>query len=346
MALRGVSTSDWHLDGGLTRMFPLNAVDKQLKEIEKVFQYCVENDIRHLFMPGDLSDKARICEATFIALVTLLLRYDKYLSFYYTLGNHDVAHVGKTSIDVLKIFADSGVFKNVHLFSKPEVLDIEGVQVGFVPFPFKAAPVTDCAKLIFAHIEEAGAMGDYGTPLKSASVVLEREPDDYVVSGHLHTYQVLKKQRVLYNGALYQKTFGENPAKGFVDFQAKYKGDELLVRHTFVPSKPAFLLETLKIEDSADWDKIEAGDHRFYRIYLGEGVVAPKDLIRNFPNVIQVNGTTYRGKGTVEDKADVGSIPKITPLTGLVEFLMRYDLTKSETKRAVAMVREAIQQLN
>jgi hypothetical protein len=296
-------------------------------------------------MPGDLADKARISEVTFIALVTLLMKYDKYLSFYYTLGNHDVAHIGKTSIDVLKIFADSGVFKNVHLFSKPEVLHIDGVDVGFVPFPFKAAPVTDRAKLIFAHVEETGAIGDYGTPLKSSSVGVERESDDYVISGHLHTYQVMKKQRVLYNGALYQKTFGESPSKGFIEFQSKYRGDELLVKHNFIASRPAFLLETLKIEDSSDWDKLESGDHRFYRIYLGEGVVAPKDLIKDYPNVIQVNGTTYRGTTTPEDKVSSDSIPKITPLTGLIEFLSKYDLSKAETKKAVGMVKEAIEQL-
>ena len=346
MSLRFVSSSDWHLDGGLTRLFPLNAMEKQFREVEKVFQHCTENDVRHLFMPGDISDKARISEATFIAFVTLLLKYDKYLSFYYTLGNHDVAHVGKTSIDVLKVFADSGVFKHVHLFSTPEVLEIEGVDVGFVPFPHKEAPKTKRPKIVFAHVEETGAIGDYGTPLRHASVTLKRDKRDYVVSGHLHTYQHLKKQRVLYNGALYQKTFGESTAKGFVECEAKYRDGELLVRHDFVASKPSFLLETLKIEDVNDWDKVEAGDHKFYRLYLGDGVVAPKDLVRNFPNVIQVNGTTYRGNGNVEEKASIDSMPKITPLTGLVDFLMRFDLTKTEIKQAVGLVKEAIRSMN
>jgi hypothetical protein len=61
-------------------------------------------------------------------LVTMLLRFDKYVSFYYGYGNHDVAHVGKTSTDVLKVFADSGVFKNVHLYSAPEVFEVDGVN--------------------------------------------------------------------------------------------------------------------------------------------------------------------------------------------------------------------------
>ena len=342
--LRGVSTSDWHLDGGLLRFFPLKALDKQLAEIDKVFRHCVENDVRHVFMPGDIADKARISETTFIALVTMLMRYDKCLSFYYSYGNHDVAHVGKTSTDVLKVFADSGVFKNVHLFSTPEVMEIDGVDVGFVPFPHTAAPKSKRPKLIFAHVEEPGAIGDYGVPLKSASVKVERGKQDYVISGHLHTYQLLKQRRVLYNGAPYQKTFGESHNKGFIEFQAKYRDGELLVKHDFVNTKPAFRLDTVKIETADDWEKLEAGEHVFYRLYLGEGVVAPKGVVRDFPNIIQINGTSYRGK-SVEEKVSADKVPKVTPLTGLIDFLYRYELPKSEVKQAVGMVKDAMREL-
>lgn len=343
--LRGISTSDWHLDGGLTRVFPIKSLEKQLNEIRKVFQYAIENDIRHIFMPGDLSDKARLSEATLIALISMLLQFDKYVSFYYTLGNHDVAHVGKTSLDVLKVFADSGVFKNVHLFSAPEVRVIDGVEVGFVPYPHKALPKSKKPRLIFAHIEESGAVGDYGVALKSAHMTVDRTPEDFVISGHLHTYQFLKNKRTLYNGALYQKTFGESINKGFVEFQAKYREGDLLVKHEFINTKPGFRLDTLKIEAREDWEQLEKGEHVFYRIYLGEGVVTPKDIVREYPNIIQINGSTYRGQAVVEDKVDAASIPKITALTGLREFLLRYELTKPEMKRAVKMVREAINEI-
>ena len=345
--LRGISTSDWHLDGGLVRFFPLTALEKQFAELEKIFVYAVENDIHHIFMPGDLSDKARLSEATFIALVALLMKYDRYITFYYSLGNHDVAHVGKTSLDVLKVFADAGAFKNVHLFTTPEVMDIDGVDVAFVPFPHTKAPKTDRPKLVFAHVEEAGAMGDYGVPLKHATMKLLRDKRDYVFSGHLHTHQILKAARMAYNGAPYQKTFGESPNKGFIEFQSKYQDGKILVKQNFVDNKPGFRLDTLKIEASEDWDKLEKGEHVFYRVYLGEGVVAPKNITMEFPNIVQINGSSCRGGGAMElDIVSKDDIPKITPLTGLIEFLHKHDLTKHEVKRAVAMVKEAIQQLN
>ena len=118
------------------------------------------------------------------------------------------------------------------------------------------------------------------------------------------------------------------------------------MRSSHVATKPSFRHDTITIEESRDWEKLEKGEHVFYRIYLGEGVVAPKNIVREFPNIVQLNGTTYRGKVTIEEKASVDDIPKITPLTGLIDFLHRYELSKSEVKRAVGLVKEAMRELS
>lgn len=347
--LRGVSTSDWHLSGGLSTIFPTKALQKQMFEIEKCFKYCVENDIRHMFMPGDISDKARLDEDTFIALVTLLLKYDKYISFYYILGNHDFAQVGRTAIDVLRVFAENGGFQNVHIISKPEVRVIDGVEVGFVPFPFKQLEdPTKKPKLLFAHIEESGAIGDNGHPLKSHHIKLFRSPKDFVFSGHLHTHQVLKDRRIVFNGAPYQKNFGEQGKKGFVEFKARYSQGELQVKHTFVNTRPEFTLVNKAINDSAEWDTLEQNENLLYKITLGEGVVAPKGITKDFPNIIMLNGVSYKGRSNIDtsEKMSATDIPKITPLTGLVKYLKKYEVDGPEIKRAVAMVKEAIVFIN
>jgi DNA repair exonuclease SbcCD nuclease subunit len=344
--LRGVSTSDWHLDGGLSNVFKEKALPKMLHELDKIFKYCVENDIHHLFMSGDISDKARLDEETFIALVTLLLKYDQYVNFYYLLGNHDVAHVGRTSIDVLRIFAENGGLKNVRIFSKPEVITIDGIEVGFVPFPYTQLETKDkTPKLIFAHIEEAGAIGDNGHPLKSQHLKLLRSKDDFVFSGHLHTYQVMKDRRIVFQGAPYQKNFGEQGKKGFVEFKARYSRDgDLQVKPTFVDNRPEFTLINLAINEDADFDKIERNENMLYKITLGEGVIAPKGITRDFPNIIMLNGVSYKGRSNIDtsEKMSAEDIPKITPLTGLVKYLHKYELEKAEVKRAVSMVKEAI----
>lgn len=347
--LHAISTSDWHLCGGLSNVFPGRALSKQMPELEKIFDYAVTNNIRHVFHQGDISDKARLDEDTFIALVQLLLKYDPYVSFYYILGNHDVAHVGRTSIEVLQVFVDSGALKNVHIMKAPEVREIDGVEVGFVPFPFKALPedATDCPKIICAHVEEAGAIGDNGLPLKSQHLKVERHKDDFVFSGHLHTYQVLKNKRMVFNGAPYQKTFGEQGPKGFVEFRAKYVGDQLKVAHKFVDIRPEFTLINLAINSDQDFDKLERNENCLYKVTLGEGVIAPKELTREFPNIVMLNGVTYKGRNNTSsaEKMSAADIPKITPLTGLVRFLHEHDLSKEETKKAVRMVKDAMAEL-
>lgn len=347
--LRGISTSDWHLAGGLNNVFPGKALPKMMFEIEKAFKYCVENDIHHLFMPGDISDKARLDEETFIALVALLLKYDEYVNFYYILGNHDFAQVGKTAIDILKVFAENGALKNVHIISKPEVRTIDGVEVGFVPFPFKKLDAKDkTPKLIFAHIEEAGALGDNGLPLKSQHLGLERNKGDFVISGHLHTHQVLKAKRLVFNGAPYQKTFGEQGPKGFVEFKARYNDEDLQVKTTFVNSRPEFKLVNVTITEQEEWSNIERNENILYKITLGEGIVPPKDITKEFPNIVMLNGVSYKGRSNIEvgDKMSDKDIPKITPLTGLVKYLKKYELTKEEVRMGVQMVKEAIEIIN
>lgn len=346
--LHGISTSDWHLAGGLSSIFPNNALQKQMFEIEKTFKHCVENDIKHLFMPGDISDKARLDEETLIALIGLLLKYDKYVSFHYIPGNHDFAHVGKTAIDVLKIFAENGGFNNVHIYTEPTVKVIDGVEVGFVPFPHKEVKGGKKPKILFAHIEEAGAVGDNGRPLKVNHLKLLRSKDDYTFSGHLHTYQELKERRICFNGAPYQKNFGEQGKKGFVEFKAKYDtAGKLLVKRTFVDTRPEFTLINLKIDDDKDFDKIEQNENMLYKITLGDGVIAPKGLTKDFPNIVMLNGVSYKGRSNLDtrEKMDASDIPRITPLTGLVKYLKKYELTKPEMQQAVKMVKDAIKEL-
>ena len=348
--LRGISTSDWHLSGGLSNVLGSQALTKQLFEIEKVFKYAIENDIRKIFMAGDISDKARLDEETLIALIAMMLKYDKYLQFRYILGNHDFAQVGKTAIDVLKVFAENGGFKNVFIYDKPTVEEIDGIEVGFVPFPHKQLDEkSDRPRLMFAHIEEAGAIGDNGRPLKVNHLKLLRDKRDYVFSGHLHTYQEMKDRRICFNGSPYQKNFGEQGKKGFVEFKAKYGSDrELLVKRTFVDTRPEFTLINLAINEDKDFNQIECNENLLYKVSLGEGVVAPKGLTKDFPNIVMLNGVSYKGRSNLDTAArmDANDMPKITPLTGLVKYLKKYELEKGEIKRAVGMVKEAIQEVN
>lgn len=349
MALRGIVTSDWHLNG-MNKIFR-SPTEKQIAEIHKPYRYAAEHGIEHVFVPGDMSDVPRMDEHTLIAIVKLLLTYDGHINTYYELGNHDVAHNTKTSMDVLKLFADSGFFKTFHLFYQPELRKIDGVNVCFMPYPHLEVLKAPKPPLVFAHIEIAGAIGDNGRPLKHGDdEKFIRQPGDFVFSGHIHQQQFLKSKRFAYCGSLYQKNFGESLPKGWIDFTAKYQDGKLVVKNDFIANKPDFTLETKIIESSDDWDSLTHDESIRYKILTADGVIVPKNIMKDFPNIIYLMGAGKSIKVNMEGDDSVGQdasltikdLPKFSPTTGLKKYLKGAEMDDKQTKRARELVREAL----
>lgn len=343
MSLHGVSTSDWHL-GGMQRVLQ-HPVESMIREIKKPYEYALSQGIKHVFVPGDISDSHHMDDHTFIQLLTLLLTYDGHIKTWYIRGNHDVAHKYKTSLDALEFMATNNFFKNFRVFGAPKVVNIEDVSVGFIPFPGSEVSAKR-PPLIFAHVEEPGAVGDNGRPLKVKEGHIRRRSGDYMITGHIHQYQVLEDRRTLYNGSLYQKTFGESLPKGFVDFKAEYVQGKLEVQHEFVNSHPNFELRNLTVKKSSDWSKIVDDPNIRYKVIVDKasGVIVPKDIALSRPNIVYINGSDSLVK--VKDVHDIdgqtiATLPKFNPIKGLRAYLERSGLDDSTVKLGIAMTKEA-----
>ena len=349
MSLQGVITSDWHL-GGMKKVFA-NPTTKQIVEIHKPYQYAAEHGIEHVFMPGDMSDIPVLSNHDLISLVTLLLTYDGAIHTHMILGNHDVAGVHQTSMDVLRVMAENAMFERFHLYFKPTIVKIEGIHVCFMPFPNNKVPVSPKPPLVFAHIETAGAVGDNGRLLKGGDEKFIRQPRDFIFSGHLHQHQYLKEKRIAYGGSLFQKNFGEALPKGFLDFNAKYvAGGKLVVTYEFINSRPNFTLETKLIQSSEEWESLSKDESIRYKILVGEGVVVPKDITTVFPNIIYINGASSRTKVNMDGTVDNGSVtlkdlPTFSVRTGLSKYLRDAELSPKQIGLAKSLVREAMSSL-
>lgn len=342
--LQGVVTSDWHL-GGMTKLFS-NPTERQVVEIHKPYRYAVENSIEHLFMPGDMADTSTLQEHEMIALITILLTYDDHVNTYMILGNHDIESIKKTSCDILRVMSENGMFKRFHLFFKPTAMKIDGINTCFMPFPYTKVLESSKPPLVFAHIETVGALGDNGRPLKCEEDKFERQPGDFIFSGHLHQHQYLKEKRIAYGGSLYQKNFGEALPKGFLDFKARYAGGKLKVDLEFINSRPNFVLENKLIETSADWDTLVKDDNIRYKILVGEGIIVPKNITTMFPNIVYINGASSRTKINMDGTVDNGSVtlkdlPTFSITTGLSKYLRDAELNPKQMKLAKQFVREA-----
>lgn len=349
MSLRAVVTADWHLDGMNKSLS--NATDVQIRELHKPFRYAQEHGIPNVFIPGDASDTPKLSEHSFIALLTLLLTYDSSLNVWYMLGNHDIHSREKASMDVLRVFHDNGFFKNFRLMYAPTVEKVDGVHVAFVPFPFLEVPKCPRPPLVFAHVETVGAIGDNGLPLRMKEDTLVRQDGDFVISGHIHQYQHLKKKRLVYCGSPYQKNFGESLPKGFIEFEAKYVSGKLKVDHTFINSKPGFTLETVVVKTEADWDLLTDDPSRRYKVLVDRSeVVIPKNLTTRYPNIVMINGidTTVKvemNRDGVESITNT-NLPKISMKTGLVQYLKSSGLERDQRIMARSLVEAAMQECN
>jgi len=347
---RGIATSDWHLMG-MTKVLGANASKIQLNEIRKIYEYAVSNGIKHVVSPGDITDNPNMDDSTFIQLLQFLLEWDSKVKTYYLVGNHDWEHRDKSSLDVLKVLAENGVFKNFRIFYQPKIIPIDGVLCAFLPFPHLDVPKSkkfpELGRLIFAHIEVQGAIGDNGRPLKTGHLdKLKYTDKDYVISGHIHQHQILKQKRFTYIGSPYQKNFGESLPKGFIEFQAKNTNEGLKVKTEFVDNHPSFILKNVVIKEQSDWNLLEKDTTIKYKIHVDKNsdVVIPKNIMTDFPNIVHLSGfdsTKVKNADTIK----VSDIPKINMKTGLSMLLKKEGFSKSQIKMAREMVQEAISSL-
>ncbi len=355
MALRCLATSDWHLEGMYSPLGP-KATSLQFQEIDKVYSHAIANGFEHIMVPGDISDVPRLSEEAMQRLIQLLLVYDNELNTYYIRGNHDRESRFKTSLDVLQVLVDGGAFKRFKLFSTAETVKIDGVNCSFVPWPETEAPKAKDGRgrLTFCHIEMAGAIGDNGRPLKikedDVPKLITRTKDDYLISGHIHLHQELKSKRMVYVGTLYQKNFGESLPKGFLEIKAGYKKGEnkLQCRHTFVNSRPNFVLEPFVVKEQSDWDRLKKDPNIRYKVFVdrNSGVVVPRRLTVDYPNVVTITGVNTKVKSVDEvieasrgEASSVGDLPEFNPRKGLRKFLKAQGL---EDKRVLAKAKKYV----
>lgn len=334
-----IFTSDWHLTG-LNKHFS-DGDERILAEGEKIFQYAMNNGIKYVIIPGDISDTPNMPFDTYTGLFNLLYKYDKHLTIIYVAGNHDFENIEKMSMNFMYRLSKTRAFKNLKIVLKPERILIEDVPVNLLPYPALKTLSKKQGALNIAHVEYTGAIGDNGRALKTKHE-LQSHKNDFTISGHIHQYQYMKAKRALYCGNPFQKNFGESLPKGFVHARATLVGDRVEVEHKFVENKPAFTLINLHINDLNDLKKLKHDTNIRYKLHFDPEVPMPADLMLQYPNI--TGGIQWTGNKAV-DNVDIDTIKieraDIDPEFGLRDFLGAEGLDLKEIKRAIKEVQTA-----
>lgn len=341
--IEAISTSDFHFES-MGKHFQ-DDIGVQIKEIDRIYQYAVTKGIKHIFIPGDISDTPYMKFSTYIRFVLFMKKYDGLVNSYYIGGNHDRSDVESTSCDLLKLLADEGFFKTFKVYLQPEQERIDGTLVNFCAWPATSSMSENEGSLNLAHITVTGAIGDNGRALrvKDEFGVHER---DYTISGHIHQYQHLKNKKVIYNGNPYQKNFGEKLPKGFIHFKARTERKTVDVRHRFVDNNPHFQLHTVHIESPADFQRLKDSNNIRYKLIVAPDVIVPSDLRIQYPNITGgIFNTESKNVETEFEYSTVARTSAIKPTTGLKQFLSGEGYTKRDISNAVSIVREAMNEI-
>lgn len=345
--LEGIATADWHFMG-LAKHFP-DHVARTIYELDKIYQYAIDNGIQYVFVPGDISDTPHMPYEVYIALVLFLKKYDGIIETHYIPGNHDFSDLKKTSMDLLHVLYAQGFFETFHLHMTPTQRTIEQVNINFLPFPCNEAPESNTPHLNFSHISYNGAIGDNGRKLRIKNEFIQN-PCDFNISGHIHQYQYMESKQALYCGNPFQKNFGEALPKGFVHFKAVAKKKRMQVKHKFVDNKPDFRLINMKIESRDDFAKLSTSDSIRYKLWVSPSVELPKDLRVKFPNITGgIFDLESKSKAeevdTVRETITATSANQINLLSGLGPFMKRAGFEKKDYRRAKDIVRQAANEL-
>ena len=345
--LEGIATSDWHFCG-LAKHFP-DHVQRQIFELDKIYQYAISNGIQHVFVPGDISDTPHMPYEVYIALVLFLKKYDGLINTHYIPGNHDFSDVKKTSMDLLNVLYQNGFFETFHLHMSPTTLKIDGCYVNFLPYPCLEAPEAEHNSLNFSHIEYNGAIGDNGRKLRTKQEFIQN-PGDFNISGHIHQYQHLKARRAVYCGNPFQKNFGESLPKGFIHFKARKGRDKLDFKHKFVNNKPDFQLLNVTIESREDFAKLSDSDAFRYKLWVAPDVQLPKDLRLKFPNITggifdsssKIKAEDHEVANAVMDNVQSNNVDL---MYGLKDYLKGAGFKKKQYQEAKSIVKQAANEL-
>ena len=157
----------------------------------------------------------------------------------------------------------------IHVYSRPEVLDVAGATVACLPWPSKASlglgtdsqPESDAGAalglvlkqieirfrasalpcILLAHAELGSARLDTGIQLMAHAELPLAAGDlldtgaDYVALGHVHKHQVVQ-EKICYAGSVRQTNFGEDACKGYCLVDVA-RGAPPVIQHIQAPSR-------------------------------------------------------------------------------------------------------------
>ena len=228
--MKFIHIADTHLDMKFENVGPFGDSRRveQLKAIRDIVDYIKINKVSYLFIAGDFYEHDYIRESTINTVIKYFEEIPK-TKIYITPGNHD---------PYLKnsVYANYNFPKNVHIFTKFEVIEEDDVNIygyGFTNFtsePFNISGIqmknNGKKNILIIHGDIYGSREDLTYNSMNLRIIEEKR-FDYVALGHVHKSNFNKNSKIIYPGPILSYKFGGNKENGMV--VGEFLGDSLIL---------------------------------------------------------------------------------------------------------------------
>ena len=228
--MKFIHIADTHLDMKFESVGPFGDSRRveQLKAIRDIVDYIKINKVSYLFIAGDFYEHDYIRESTINTVIKYFEEIPK-TKIYITPGNHD---------PYLKnsVYANYNFPKNVHIFTKFEVIEEDDVNIygyGFTNFtsePFNISGIqmknNGKKNILIIHGDIYGSREDLTYNSMNLRIIEEKR-FDYVALGHVHKSNFNKNSKIIYPGPILSYKFGGNKENGMV--VGEFLGDSLVL---------------------------------------------------------------------------------------------------------------------
>lgn len=181
-------------------------------------------NIKHVIHLGDVVDRRKYVNFLTAHKLNEILMLPLMSGGYDThiiLGNHDCFHKSSNDINALTELYGSSKYENLHIYTGPETITIEGTKIAMIPWinptnindAFREVENTD-AQILMGHLELNGFEMDRGHIQEHGMAKDIFDKFDVVCSGHYHHKSTIGN--IHYLGAQLQFTWADyDDDKGF-----------------------------------------------------------------------------------------------------------------------------------
>ena len=217
----------------------------------KFFPYCEENNIDTVIHLGDFFDRRKFINFNTLNKTRskIIEVFDeKKINLHILVGNHDTYYKNTNKINSLNEIIN-GKYDTIKIYESPEVLDLDGLCVGIVPWINSenydgSIEFLDTCKcpIIMGHFELNGYEVMKGIKFDGGMSDASLKRFEMVLSGHFHGKS--SKNNIVYLGTQYEITFGDiHEQRGFHIFDTSTRELE------FIPNKDR-MFYTLEYDDT------------------------------------------------------------------------------------------------